>query len=290
MIDQTTGGVIDGVGLVPSWVWWPVWFVIGSCIGSFLNVCIYRLPREESIVHPRSRCPHCHHPIAWQDNVPFVSFLLLAGRCRHCGRRIAWRYPVVELLTGLMTVAVLQRFGPGAIGLVYVAFVSALIAASFIDLEFQIIPDEISLGGLALGVLLSVALPALHGTDSRVLALARSVLGLLVGGGLLYATGLLGDLLFRKESMGGGDIKLLAMAGSILGWKLVVLTFFISPILALIPGLFVLVMKRSHVIPYGPFLSLGLVLSLFFGGAFLRASGMEDSIRLLWDYYTTQPR
>ena len=264
---------------------WLVWFALGSCIGSFLNVCIYRMPREQSIVRPRSRCTHCRRSLAWYDNVPLLSYLLLGARCRHCRKPISWRYPAVEGLTGLSTVAVLTRFGDGAVGVVYLAFVCALIVASFIDLEFRIIPDEISLGGLALGVALSLLLPSLHGTDSRWLALERSVIGLVVGGGLLYGTGLLGDFVFRKESMGGGDIKLLAMAGSILGWKLVALTFFLAPILALIPGLFVLLFKRSHLIPYGPFLSLGLVLSLFFGNEFLRASGAEDMFRILWEYY-----
>jgi leader peptidase (prepilin peptidase)/N-methyltransferase len=262
-----------------------VWFALGSCLGSFLNVCIYRLPREQSIIRPRSRCPGCARPIAWYDNIPLASFVALRGACRHCRAPIRWRYPIVETLTGVATLALFQRFGMGLVGLVYLAFVAALIAASAIDLEFQIIPDEISLGGLAVGVAVSCLVPALHATDSRLVALGRSALGLLVGGGTLYATGLLGDFLFKKESMGGGDIKLLAMAGSILGWKLVALTFFISPILALIPGLFVLLFKRSHVIPYGPFLSLGLVIALFFDEAILRAIGVEETVRLLWEYY-----
>ncbi|MBI1992009.1 MAG: prepilin peptidase [Candidatus Omnitrophica bacterium] len=246
------------------------------------------MPREQSIVRPRSRCPQCRHPIAWYDNVPLLSFLLLRGACRHCRQPIVWRYPVVELVTAISMVAVFHRFGFGARGLVYVAFISALIVCSFIDFEFQIIPDEISLGGVILGVLLSVLLPSLHGTDSRWLALGRSVIGLLVGGGLLYGTGVVGDLIFRKESMGGGDVKLLAMAGSILGWKLVVLTFFLAPFFALIPGLIVLLWKRSHLIPYGPFLSLGLVASLFFGNDILQATGVEDTIRILWSFYGPQ--
>lgn len=260
-------------------------FAFGACLGSFLNVCIYRLPREQSVVRPRSRCPHCRRSIAWADNIPVLSYLALGAKCRHCRKPIHWRYPLIELLTGAVTVAIFERFGMTPVALVYLAFVYGLIVASFIDLEFQIIPDEISLGGLALGVVASALLPQLHGTGSHLVGLGRSVTGLLVGGGLLYGTGLLGDLLFRKESMGGGDIKLLAMAGSILGWKLAVLTFFIAPVLALIPGLFVLLLRRSHVIPYGPFLSLGLVLSLFAGEAFLRASGFEEMIRILWDYY-----
>lgn len=264
---------------------WVLWFVIGACLGSFLNVCIYRMPRELSIVRPGSRCPHCEHPIAWSENIPLLSFLFLRGACRHCSRQIAWRYPLVELLTGVATIAVLRHFGMGVIGLVHLAFVCALIAASFIDLDFQIIPDEISLGGLVIGVVLSVLVPSLHGTPSRLLALEYSGVGLLVGGGLLYLTGLMGEVIFRKESMGGGDVKLLAMAGSILGWKLVTVTFFLAPLLALIPGMVVLLVKRSHVIPYGPFLSLGLIASLFFGSDLLRLSGVEEMVSVLWEYY-----
>ena len=270
-------------------MWWLIWFIFGSCLGSFLNVCIYRMPREQSIVHPGSRCPQCNQPIAWFDNIPFVSFALLRGACRRCHHRISWRYPTVELLTGLTTAAVLQRFGAGPVGFVYLAFLAGLIAASFIDLDFQIIPDEISLGGLVVGVVLSVLVPALHGTDSRLLALERSGIGLLVGGGVLYLTGVLGDFLFKKESMGGGDIKLLAMAGSILGWKLVLLTFFLAPVLALLPGFFVLLFRRSHVIPYGPFLSLALAVALFFGRDLIHLSRMDETMQLMWDYYGWKP-
>ena len=264
---------------------WLLWFLVGSCLGSFLNVCIYRLPREQSVVRSRSRCPSCKRTIVWYDNIPLLSFLLLGAKCRRCKAKISWRYPLVEALTGVATVAVLHRFGVTPAGLAYVAFVYALIAASFVDLEFQIIPDEISVGGLVVGVILSGLVPALHGTNVWWLGLARSVLGLLAGGGILYVTAVVGDFIFKKESMGGGDIKLLAMAGSALGWKLVLVTFFTAPILALIPGLFVLLFKRSHVIPYGPFLSLGLVASLFFGDAILRVSGIEDTFRILWEYY-----
>lgn len=273
---------------VPPWLVWLAVFAVGSAVGSFLNVCIYRLPREQSIVHPRSRCVHCGTLIRWFDNIPIVSYLALRARCRSCQQPISGRYPVVETLTGLSAVAVFVRFGFNAIGLIYFAFVAALITVSFIDLEFQIIPDEISLGGLVLGLLLSALLPSLHGAQTPWLALGRSVVGLLVGGGVLYLTGVIGDFIFRKESMGGGDIKLLAMAGTVLGWKPVGLTFFLAPIVALIPGLFILLFRRSHVIPYGPFLSVALVVSLFCGNDILRLTGIEDTARLLWEYYRWQ--
>ena len=271
--------------VIPHWLSWLFWFAWGSCIGSFLNVCIYRMPREQSLVRPRSRCPTCEHLIRWHDNIPLVSYALLGGKCRDCHAPILWRYPVVEAITGFATVSIMACFGVNPASAVYLLFIYGLITASFIDFEFQIIPDEISLGGLVLGVLASGLVPALHGTDSRLLALGRSVIGLLAGGGMLYATGMLGDFLFRKESMGGGDVKLMAMAGSILGWKFVVLAFFLAPMLALLPGLFVLLVKRSHVIPYGPFLSLALVVALFYGEEVLRVTGVGESLQLLWQYY-----
>jgi leader peptidase (prepilin peptidase)/N-methyltransferase len=259
-------------------------FALGCCIGSFLNVVVYRLPREESIVRPRSRCTSCKRPIAWFDNIPLISYVALGGKCRHCRKGFSARYPAIELLTGLAMTAVIARFGFNAVGWIYAAFLAALIAASFIDLEFQIIPDEISLGGMAVGLVLSLLVPALHGADSPWLGLWRSALGLLVGGGVLYGTGLLGDFLFKKESMGGGDIKLLAMAGTILGWQLALVAFFLAPMLAVIPGLIVLFVKKSHVIPYGPFLSLALVVAMVWGYDLLRVSGIDESMRLLWEY------
>ena len=264
---------------------WVVWFVLGAFVGSFLNVCIWRLPRSQSIVRPRSACPHCHHSIAWYDNIPLVSFVLLGARCRHCRAPIHWRYPIVEALGGLAAAVALHHFGVGLKGLVYLVFVWALIVASAIDFEHQIIPDEISLGGLVLGLILSPLIPQLHETDQALVALKRAFVGALVGGGVLYVTGWLGSWIFRKEAMGGGDVKLLAMAGSILGWKLVTLTFFLAPVLALIPGLAVLVVKRSHVIPYGPFLSLALVVSLFYGQTLIQMSGVEESLKALWGPY-----
>ena len=269
--------------IAPAWA--AAVFGLGLLVGSFLNVCIWRLPAGEQVVRGRSHCRKCGREISWRDNIPLVSFALLRGACRQCRAPIRWRYPVVELLTAGVTMAVLHRFGTGPVGLVYLAFSYALITVSFIDLEFQIIPDEISLGGLVVGLVLSGLLPSLHGVESKWLALGRSALGVLVGGGVLYGTGVVGDFIFRKESMGGGDIKLLAMAGSVLGWKPALIAFFLAPLLALLPGLGVLVFKRSHVIPYGPFLALALVVSLFFGDQIVRATGVEETVRFFREYY-----
>lgn len=273
---------------VPDAFWWILSFVFGCMIGSFLNVCIWRMPREESVVSPPSRCTACKQPIAWHDNIPVISWLLLRGKCRHCSARIAWRYPFVEALSGAATLLTLGRFGFAPHGLVYLALVYALIVVTFIDIDFQIIPDEISVGGTVAGLLLSIAWPALHGVDTWMEGWRAASAGVLVGGGTLYLTGMLGDFLFKKESMGGGDIKLLAMAGAFLGWKTVLITFFISPMLAVIPGLLLILFKKEHVIPYGPFLALGLLVALFADDWVLRVSGFDETIRLLREYHQWQ--
>ena len=259
--------------------------MIGACIGSFLNVCIYRLPKDQSIIWPRSRCPGCAHVIAWYDNIPLISYLVLRAKCRHCRATISWRYAVVEALTGALTVAIISRFGASAVGWTYLIFVWTLIVISFIDLEYRIIPNILSIGGLILGWILSPLVPQLHGTSEPLVAAARSCFGSLTGCGVLYLTASIGSFIFQKEAMGLGDVDLLAMAGAFLGWKLVVFTFFAAPVLAVVPGVIVLVRKRSHEIPYGPFLSLGLVLALFAGEPILRASGVEDSVRWIWSVY-----
>jgi leader peptidase (prepilin peptidase)/N-methyltransferase len=255
--------------------------VIGACIGSFLNVCIYRMPKDLSIVRPRSRCPACEHPIAWYDNIPLFSFALLRARCRHCPAPIRWRYPMVEALTGALTAAVVWRFGAWPVGLVYLAFVWSLIVVSFIDFDYKIIPNVISIGGLLVGLIVSPLVPQLHGTQDAVLAAVRSVFGAMVGCSILYLTGSIGTFIFQKEAMGLGDVDLLAMAGAFLGWKAVVLTFFLAPMLAMVPGVLVLLRKQSHEIPYGPYLSMGLVVSMFAGDRVIAASGIEQTVQTL---------
>ncbi|MBN2493547.1 MAG: prepilin peptidase [Deltaproteobacteria bacterium] len=186
--------------------------VLGTFAGSFLNVVIHRLPRGESIVRPRSRCPACGQTIRWYDNVPLLSFVLLGARCRRCQGRISWRYPLVELLCGLLWAALFLRFGPGKAFAVHLVFCSALLAVCFIDIDFRIIPNEISLPGIALGLGGSFLWyeQGFHW---------ESILGLLVGGGGLLLVSLLYALLRGREGMGMGDVKLLGMLGAWLGWK-----------------------------------------------------------------------
>ena len=240
-------------------------FLMGLVIGSFLNVCIWRLPRDGQVVRGRSRCPACHRTIAWYDNIPLVSFALLGGRCRGCRRRISWRYPAVELMTGIACAAVVARWGMTIPAFIYGALLCGLIVVSWIDAREQIIPDVITVPGLGLGVLASVAWPALHGTLHRGAALGAGLMGAAVGGGSIWLLGWLGTLAFKKEAMGQGDVKLMAMLGAFLGWQRILLTFFLAPILGSFVGIPLKFLKGREIIPYGPFLSIAAVIALGWG-------------------------
>ncbi len=234
--------------------------VFGLCIGSFLNVCIHRLPESQSIVRPPSSCPKCGHRIRPYDNIPILSYLILLGRCRRCGVRISVRYPAVELLTGLMAVATILRYGPTLAGLVVFAFIAALIVITFIDLDHRIIPDVISLPGIPLFFLGSLTL--------KTVTPLESVLGILAGGGSLFLVAWGYHLLTGKEGMGGGDIKLLAMIGPMVGWTGILFTIFVSSATGTLIGLAVMIHSRGNMklaIPFGPFLAFGATLYLFFG-------------------------
>lgn len=250
-------------------------FLFGISIGSFLNVCIYRMGREQSIVKPGSRCPHCQKPIRWYDNIPLLSFLVLRGRCRACGAKISFRYLLVELLTGLMFLAFYSRFGFSAKFFAYALFISGLIVATFVDFDFQIIPDEISLGGIVCGLAFSFFFPALQDAPTHFAGLFRSLLGVVIGGGVLWILGCLGDFIFKKESMGGGDIKLLAMIGSFLGWKIALLSVPLASVVGAVVGIIIKLRTKESVIAFGPYLSLGAVLGLFW----------SDKIISLYFYY-----
>jgi leader peptidase (prepilin peptidase) / N-methyltransferase len=233
--------------------------LFGAAIGSFLNVCIYRLPKHESIVWPSSRCPACGGRIAPYDNVPILSFLWLRGRCRACRAPISLRYPLVEAANGFGYVGIAWRFGLDWPLLAYAAFFSALLVVTFIDLDHQIIPDRITLPGIPLSILCAATvLPV---------GIVASVLGLLLGGGLLWFMAWLSPYLFGKEGMGGGDIKLLAMIGAFLGWEPVLLTVLVGASVGSITGLSLIALKRLHrdqYLPFGPFLALGAIVAMFF--------------------------
>lgn len=238
-------------------------FLLGAIVGSFLNVCIYRIPRALSIIRPSSKCTSCNTPIKPYDNIPIISFLILGGKCRYCRTKISARYPIVETLNAFMYILTLWRFGLGWHTPVILVFCSAMIVITFIDLDFQIIPDTITLPGIPLGLLLgSLILPDPF-SRSSILGFKESVIGLLSGGVLFYLIAFL-----SKGGMGGGDIKLMAMIGGFLGWKSILLTTFSGSLLGSIIGIFLMVFKgkgRKTKIPFGPFLAAGAILSLFYG-------------------------
>ncbi|MEK6609356.1 MAG: prepilin peptidase, partial [Gemmatimonadota bacterium] len=194
--------------------------IFGSLLGSFLNVCVYRLPRDESVIHPRSRCPSCQTPIAWYDNVPVLSWLLLLGKCRHCKARISARYPIVELIVAGVWAGSIAWLGPTAAALGAALFTTLLIGILLTDAEHMIIPDEFSLGGLGAGIGLSLAPDGLSPV--------QSVVGAALGFGLMWGAGAVGKWWAKRDAMGGGDLKMMAMVGSFLGWRGVLLTLFLG--------------------------------------------------------------
>jgi leader peptidase (prepilin peptidase) / N-methyltransferase len=244
-------------------------FLMGLIVGSFLNVCIYRLQKSESIVTPGSHCPNCKHPIPWHDNIPVVSYLFLTGKCRFCKKTISPRYMLVEILTGALFLALYAAFGLSPKFFTYLAFVSALIVITFIDFDTQTIPDHITFPGIVIGPIAAVLFPSIVGASSRMAALFNSVSGAVLGAAMIYAIALLGKMAFKKDAMGDGDIFLLAMIGAFLGWKLVILTFFISPFVGAIVGIIRKMKYGEETMPYGPYLSLGAVVALFFGNKIL---------------------
>jgi leader peptidase (prepilin peptidase) / N-methyltransferase len=239
--------------------------IFGALIGSFLNVCICRLPKDESIVTPGSHCPQCGKPIHWYDNIPIVSYLLLRGQCRHCHQSISIQYPVVEGITALLSLGLFLKFGPSLSYLFYFAFAAALVVITVIDLYHQIIPDVISLPGIGVGLLASWILSSAFPTNA--------LIGLLLGGGSLFIVATLYQWLFKREGMGGGDVKLLAMIGAFLGWKAVIVTVLLSSLIGSIVGIAVMLWKGKdlkYAIPFGPFLALGALISLFCGESLIR--------------------
>jgi len=239
-------------------------FILGTCIGSFLNVCIYRIPVGESIISPPSRCPGCGAGIRWYQNIPIVSWIVLRGKCATCKTGISIRYPLVEALTGGLFLLVFHTFGISWPTLVFWVFMAMLVVITFIDLDHQIIPDVISLPGIVIGFACSFLLPWITWTDS--------LYGILLGGGSLFLVAAGYELLTRKEGMGGGDVKFLAMLGAFLGWKAILPVIFISSLLGTMVGVPLMLIKgadRKLAIPFGPFLAVGAVIWLFWGGMLL---------------------
>jgi leader peptidase (prepilin peptidase)/N-methyltransferase len=245
-------------------------FFFGACVGSFLNVCIYRIPRDESVVHPRSHCPQCGNMIAWYDNIPLFSYLVLRAKCRHCGLHISARYFLVELLTAVLFLLVWNKYSLDVITPIYWLILSGLVLGTFVDFEHMIIPDRVSLGGMVAGLLCSALAPSLHGQTEWYRSVILSLIGLAVGSGSLWSVGVLGKMAFKKDAMGLGDVKLLGGLGAFLGWQAVVFIIMISSLLGSIVGIGLIFSGKKawqSRIPYGPYLALAAVVWMLGGDA-----------------------
>lgn len=243
-------------------------FIFGAIVGSFLNVCIGRIPNGESIVNPPSHCPKCKTPISFYDNIPLLSYWILRGRCRFCGEKISPRYFVVELLMAGLSLALFDRFGFGFVYFVTFILVAALIVISFVDLDVRIVPDVISLPGIVVGLSLSVIGYFIVDGSSLIPSPVSSVIGILAGGGFLLATAWIYKKITGVEGMGGGDIKLLAMIGAFLGWPSIPITLFFASMVGSIVGIGCMLLTgagRKLALPFAPFLCSGALLFIFFG-------------------------
>ncbi len=244
---------------------------VGAAVGSFLNVLIFRISEGQSIVLPSSHCPKCGHAIRVYDNIPIVSYLILRGKCRDCHEKISLQYPIAEAITALMSLLLFLKFGLSFKYLSSFIFTCALIVITLIDLRHQIIPDVISLPGIPVFFLLAVFFMNLTAWES--------LLGILIGGGCLFAIAFLYEIITKREGMGGGDIKLLAMLGAFLGWKSLFFILLISSLLGAVVGISAMIMKgqdMKYAVPFGPFLSIAAVAYLFVGA---------DVMKFLFFYY-----
>ncbi len=244
-------------------------FVFGLLVGSFLNVCICRIPDDLSVVAPRSMCPKCNNLIKWYDNIPVLSYLILGAKCRYCSKKISIQYPIIELLFAFMCTYLYVHFGSQYFVVYYGVLSGCLLVATVIDLKHYIIPDEVNIVGVVVGVGGAVIFPQLVGGSGWLDGLVHSVLGIAVGFSVLRIVVVLGKIIFRKEAMGLGDPKFLAMIGAFLGYKSVLLIIFISSLLGALIGSVVVYGfrkdKSDTAIPYGPFLAVAAYVTLFYG-------------------------
>lgn len=259
-------------------------FILGLIFGSFANVCIYRLPREcLSPFKGYSFCPKCFNVIKWYDNIPVISYILLRGKCRYCKNKISIIYPIVEIFTALLFLLSFYKincstrplFSPINLSkLIFLWYLSlVLIITSFIDAKYKIIPDELTLPGIPLSIIFSV-FATLYPEELLTLGYIKNIvvsrityaiIGIAVGGGTLYIIGLVGEIILRKEAIGFGDVKFMGMFGGFLGWQLVLISFIIACVIGSLFGIFYFIFTRKHYIPFGPFLCIGVFLTLFFG-------------------------
>lgn len=250
-------------------------FLFGACWGSFLNVCIYRIPAELSVVKPRSRCPKCMTNLAWKDNIPIFGWVFLGGKCRYCKNPISPRYPSIELLTAVLFAVIYLKYPillqDGSFdfrAVAYALLTFGLLLGTWVDIDEMWIPDRVSIGGMIIGPILSFLVPALHGADAPLGGLIESLIGLAVGFGSLWSVALIGRLVLKKDAMGFGDVKLMGTLGAFLGWQSIIFIVFVSSLLGTIVGVSVIALGKKEWqsrIPFGPYIALAAII-WFLGG------------------------
>lgn len=239
-------------------------FIFGLILGSFANVCIYRMPRDLSIIKPNSHCTSCNNFIKWYDNIPILSYIFLRGKCRNCGSKISFIYPTIEFICGLLFVSMYYLYDFSYILFPFCLLVFCLLVITIIDFQFQIIPDEISFFLIILGLLVSFFNVTLGDTIGQ--RILNSILGFLAGGGSLLIVAIVGKWIYGKDAMGGGDIKIMAGVGAFLGWDKVLLAIFIACLIGSIVGICLMLLKkiaRKQEIPFGPYLAVSSFAVLF---------------------------
>ena len=278
--------VLQDLDGIPPVIIYIISGVFGAIIGSFLNVVIHRVPREESIVFPNSRCPSCGATIAFYDNIPILSYVVLAGKCRGCSSRISPRYPAVELLTAILFVAVTWHDGVSVALPFDLIFTTSIVALVFIDAEHMILPNAITYPGIVFAVIARIIIPLLTGTPHFddvpslmhgsleglpiwVVSLVGALVGALIGGGSLWLMGWTWEKLRGIEAMGLGDVKMMFMVGGYLGWRLTILTIFVGVLSGSLIGIVLMARQRQRdmqmLLPFGVFLGLGAIAAFFFG-------------------------
>lgn len=243
-------------------------FFGGACIGSFLNVCIFRIPEDLSVVKPRSYCPLCKRPIPWYENIPIISWLLLRAKCRGCKAKISPQYVLVELMTAVIFLGLWKLYGPSTQTGIYMLMVSGLILGTFVDFKEMYLPDRVTIGGMIAGVALSTAFPELHSAANHLAGLKASLMGMALGAGILQTVRVLGTMAFKKEAMGFGDVKLLGAIGAFLGWESILFCLLASSLVGVFVGVSLILSKNNEWggrIPFGPYLALAAVLWIFGG-------------------------
>jgi leader peptidase (prepilin peptidase)/N-methyltransferase len=233
--------------------------ILGACVGSFLNVCIYRLPRHESLAWPGSHCTTCNRTLSWFENIPVLSWIVLRGRCRGCHQSISWMYPIVEVVTALVFLSGYLLYGPTALAVVRILFACALVVLFVTDLQHKILPNVITVPGIVIGFVCSLFLAP---------GWRDSLIGIVIGGGVLFAIAEAYYRVRKQEGLGMGDVKLLGMIGAFLGWKLVLLTLVLASFAGSVIGVAMIATGRGgmkYALPFGTFLAVGALVAAIWG-------------------------